>query len=976
MMLCDLGSGGLCGLLVCMLCEVFLALTSPLLDIARRTCELLLLGAGWFLTATRLGTYILLCLHLSFVSPSLGWFLMTVFWFGEAVTKAGARGPDVGFILAEIWMAFTMLALFDLCVSETPAMARWVIQLLTRQFHQALDADISLPDNLIRCYMPSGIGSPGDLYYRSLLCGGTMEEHAAPKHEQDALRDYGYLRVNDTWIRDVLKRRQHGRKMAQLGAPLSPFSLPTVRRRAFGPTTNLDTPVQHPQTVPLDYDNPIERSGAHQGLFPMPLDKQLHDREERDESTAGAISPIRDPEDGSESSGEDQCPAVGFTATFENPDSSPELRDGSGRGEMTAGEEPDGSRGPEGEAGRGSIMDAQLDGSQGSDGEGGPVPVITAQEPGDGSQEPEGDGGQTPSFAASGPETLLEGWKGDEMRRGPLAAVGSNGEEFDARGTYNDRPPVGLGKSTAAGVADDAPAAARKGSMLDCGAAQDPEPVSGEGFTPFLGATLAPEASIGAEGHVVTPTCHVGDPGLEASDRLLVWGPHPSGEATLVLEDSMEWESTGRPIVVQAAADLSGSVVVDHGSPMELDTAEEPTDFRGSFGEVAGGLVDDSENSMEWEETFAVVIGGTAVAKEIESGLVDSLQRRSLFGETTAGSEHMAAVEAAGRAGAVLEVLIHETAGQLSRMTISDPEALLEDGDMSDAAVQQAVPEVDVETGAQNSMVAVDDTHQVPSFTTLMEDAQFFDDIAYSFPRAVVDASNVAATIAPAPPLEATPDLAWDSLVDPMSVLSAQEWAELEAEFGLNAPDSSASAGEVLSAPVSAQGRVRVVPEAGPQSSAEMVLAPEVGQERAFLEIQAQEDGEAVQHRQEVMEGIAEPPSSSERQATEPAPVPEAPLPALPPSSVVSVPKPETPAYERPRRYSFDTDLELPRKGDNEDASKEEVMLDDAETVTARPKLVARGPCVAKEAANQLRQDDAGKPKAVNARDEKDDEPG
>lgn len=945
-------------LLACMLCEIFLTLSSRLLDLARQSCELLLFCAGWFLTAIRIGTYISLCLHLSSVSPSLGWALMTVFWFGEVVADAGARGHDVGFFLTEIWLAFTMLALYDLCVSDIPATARCLTQLLARQFNQALDGSILLPDHLIRCYMPSTIGSPGDLHYRSLLDGSAKEGHEAPEHEQDAPRHCSTLQwETDAWMRDILKKRRRGRNWAQFGAPLSRPSLPTLSRRALGPTEGLGTRVQPPRTVPRG------------------LDEQLYAGEDQGETTAGAIHPIQHPE---ESSGEDQCPAVRLVATIENPDSSPELRDGSGRGEMAAGEEPDGSRGPEGEAGQGSIMDAQLDDSRESDGEGGPVPVITAQEPGDGSREPEGDGGHTLSSAAPVPEAPLEGFEGDEMRRGPLAAVGSNGEEFGAHGTCNDRQPVGLGKPTAAGVADDEPAAARIGSTHDCGTAQYPVILSGEGFTPFPGATRAPEASIGAEGHMVTPPYHVGDPGLEATDRLLVWGTHPSGEATSVLEASMEWESTSRPTVARAPVDLCGSVEADYGSLMELEAAEEPIDFRGSFGEVAGDLVNDSENSMEWEESFAAVVDEPAVVEELESGLVDSLRSLSLSGETSAGSEHMAAVEATGRLGAVLEVLVHETAAQLSRLTISDPEALLEDRDMSDAAVQQAVPAVEVETGALDSMMAVDDNHQELSFTTLMEDAQFFDDIAFWPPRAVFDddASYVTANMAPAHPLMAAPDLTWDSLVDPMQVLDAEAWAELEAEFGSSAPESSALAGDVLSAPVSAQGRVRVVPEAGPWPSAEMVIAPEVGQESAFLEIQAQEDGEAVQHRQEVSEGIAESSSSPERRAAEPEPVSEAPLPALSPSAAVSVPQPETPAYERPRRHSCDTDSELPRKGDEGEASQEEVMLDDAGTVTARPKLVPRGPRVAKEAANHPPQDDAETPKAVNARGERVDEPG
>ncbi|KAF4504323.1 hypothetical protein G6O67_008486 [Ophiocordyceps sinensis] len=524
------------------------------------------------------------------------------------------------------------------------------------------------------------------------------------------------------------------------------------------------------------------------------------------------------------------------------------------------------------------------------------------------------------------------------MRRSPLAASGSNGEEFEARGTRDVRRPVGLGESMAAGFAHDAPVA-----------------------------------------HCGLHLTHVGDSGLEASDRLLVWGPHPSCEAVSGLEDSMEWESTGQPIVVQASAFLSGSVGVDYGSPMELDNAaQEPIDLRGSFGEVVDDAADDCENSMEWEQTFAVVVHGPAVANELESGFLDSLSGLSLHDETAAGPEHMAAVEAAGRPGAVLEVFIHETAGQLSTMTISDPEAFLEDVDMTDAAVQQVAPIFDAETDAQISVTAVDVTHQEPSLTTLMEDAQFLDDVAPCSPRAVVDAS-VAAVTAPSPPGEAITYLAWESLVETMSDEEAQRWLEMEAEIDLLLSESPVPAGDALSAPVSAQGRVRVVSEAETQQVPEMVIAPEVGQERALLAIQAQEDGVTVhEDRQEVLDGGAEPPSPPERrQATEPAPSPEAPLPALPPSPIVSVPQPETPAHGDTQRPSFDTAPEPPRMGENEEDPEEEVKTDDAETVAARPKLVARGPRVASTAPHQPRQDDAEIPKdAVDAKDDEGIEPG
>lgn len=251
----------------------------------------------------------------------------------------------------------------------------------------------------------------------------------------------------------------------------------------------------------------------------------------------------------------------------------------------------------------------------------------------------------------------------------------------------------------------------------------------------------------------------------------------------------------------------------------------------------------------------------------------------------------------------------------------------------------------------------MEDAQQELPFTAPMEDAQFFDDIAFDFSGAVVSMSPVPAAGAFSPLVDVpVPDATWDPLAEPCSWDGeAEAWAELEAELDLLLSGVPAVVGDVPSAPAVHT----VLPEARVGApTPQMIVAPGPGPESASPAIQQRGDGEM-------------PP------ATEPAPASEAPLPGPPPSPGVSAPKPETPAYERPRRHSFDADSELPRKGEKEEASKE-VMLDDAATVACRPKLVAQGPRAAQEEAARLRQQDdtASNGAAFHARAARVDEPG
>lgn len=672
MVLYDPSADGFGKLLACVLCELLSALASLLLGLARQACELLVLAVGWLLAAVRVGAYVSAALLVATISPSTGWLLLTVCRIAEDVAEAGTRGRGVGVLLTETCDALAMLALFDICVSEVPAAASWAAQLLTRHFHRAMDVEISLPDHLVRCYMPSDSESPGSRYICGSGCGDTTGSSVVPEHDQHLVRDYGILRVIDAWMRDALNKIRQERKRARLGVPLSSSFLPSAPRRASRPAQGLVTRKRRPQT--------LERAEAQQELLPTSLQQRPRAREDAGGASAGIPTPIQHPEDGSASAGKGKCPIVALEVTVETPDSSPELRDGNSQRDKTVDKILDGSRGPEGEAGQGPVMIAQLTGPHGTDGKGGWAPIIIVHEPANVLEPQEVCHLTSSPTAAREPETLPEGPTSDELRCGTLIAVGSKGEELDARGTDDGRcPPEPEEPAVTAAVND--------------------EPALGRARFRSAGVAPAAEASVGADGQAAVATSHVDGSQPEASGHLLASCPRPIGDAASVLESYMEWESSCVATVAQALAHHSGSVTADcYGSLVELDSmaANETYGLREPTGEVAAhGPAGGSENSMVWEETYAMAARGSAEAEEL------ALRGLSLTG-TPADSEHMDAVEASGPAGAVLEAMSHETAGldgavleviirdmtdRLAKLNISDNGVLLEDRDMVDVDV-------------------------------------------------------------------------------------------------------------------------------------------------------------------------------------------------------------------------------------------------------------------------------------------------
>ncbi|PHH88215.1 hypothetical protein CDD83_7838 [Cordyceps sp. RAO-2017] len=501
---------------------------------------------------------------------------------------------------------------------------------------------------------------------------------------------------------------------------------------------------------------------------------------------------------------------------------------------------------------------------------------------------------------------------------------------------------------------------AGESSEPDCGAAQEPECVSGRYGEGSAGAASAPESPIGEDGKGASPIICVGATGQETAGEALVREPSPCGTAALVFGSSMEWEETGAAPVEAPEMGPFGLVEAGYGVPMELDAASDPADIRESNGEALLAMSDDSESSLGQDDDVDMS-DGPAEADEAVDSLGLALGSLSLD-EARAGPEHADTVDAAaGRQEeerAVLEAMIRETAAQLSRLTIEDP-ASSEDEETTDTARQGSAFLIPVPREAGGSLPIAGEE---ATLDFLMEglpvldlDLPFVGDLPdFDFDPAFDAAETLDDFLESlaAPAVESRSEPGTSAAPEVGSLPTA---AQGRAEAARPADDGTQSAApEAGSPPTAAQGRAEAARPADDGSAQPSEMVTGAGQEGPGADDGTQEDDDAL--LRDMMDAFAMLPSSPEPSETEAEPVDEAPLfapmPSFLPSAGVSQHQ-ETPTHEDAggdkdrspgtRGASLSTVFSRPETRIGGQVEQEVAKEDDAETIAARPKLVPRG---------------------------------
>lgn len=531
---------GLCKLIACILFELVSAigclLSSLTLAMGQQLSNLVLpwtyrlaIVASSFSTTFWLVVYFSFGLQMSTMSPALGWFFVTVAWFAGVVNvdSVGFTVRDqedgVRIFLTEAWLAWSVLVLLDVVtLAKTRMLAQLLEQLLLRQFNKTFDVEISLPDSLIRCYMPTDPGSPCDQHFRSLM---------------------SELHKPELWhVPEYMKKSQNGRKWKLPSFFLDPYSR-AARQKLRTPARNTT------QTRPLDSDDDLEQTEyspeALARLFRKNVFRRYTEDEDRatepankkETDTGAIVSNAQNPEDSDESvDGEDDGP--------ESTDAQEELnKDESGHQQQpvssptTAPLEPTDS-GESGDLEPESLCEFES---------GGPTNAPFATDDGMDSEESRLFGMlHSQDFVDIARESAIE----DLLTFGPDPTEEPEGlREFDGEGKEPAEGPEDLREPEAEGQ-----------EIANFGAATQQTvslELTGEGL-PLLDVAAEPEATSVVEGRAAW-LGHVGDPLQEGSRESLSPEPHPS---TLVFESSMEQEFTGVPMELE----LSGLALVPENS--------------------------------------------------------------------------------------------------------------------------------------------------------------------------------------------------------------------------------------------------------------------------------------------------------------------------------------------------------------------------------------------------------------------------
>ncbi|KJZ77326.1 hypothetical protein HIM_03050 [Hirsutella minnesotensis 3608] len=1027
----DPTSDGLCRLLACMLQEFLSTIVCFLLgigcpshnqtpSIATKVAQ----GASSLLTVFRLGVFILTSLLFSAVSPTLGWLIMSAFWFAEVgiAGLVGAAAEEKGeravrIFLTEMWMAFYLLAYPDLCVSAISTAAGLFTQMLIRLFSYALSDDFPWPEFFCRCYMAADPESLSDRYWRELM-PSTDSDHGTKKPEHDFFDALNLGMATRYRMREILKgRKKHGSKKIFFDDNFFNTFRQTPSR-AVRPASVLDNSAQGTQTEPLDN---IERSGKVSENDPRSV-IQLSREKEEEKQAAGARPIFQEPRDGDVSKGEDECPAATHEQMIEEPVDSrefesegileptmtaQELDDGpqglesdGGRGLQLAGEEHDslcetgweavnvadaieGSREPEGQGDQGLIMDASPSGSRGSFGRI-PVTAPVDKEPespqgqeGDvdtvhsfAAQEPVlGDGGMSSILVAKEPEVYEQEGESNQVCAEESDLLGSMCEGttqdlFAAVDTLDRREPVHHGKTEAEPLMTtrDLISAASTDTLM-----YDEEPANAR--------TSAGEVSTLDCVLTAGPLAGQWFANLDAASTLpeIPFGVDGPGAAPIHHVADLVPVGTDGPSYHETLP--SGMDVPMFESSSEQESAGEPF-IQHDLMSLTGTVEDDCGSMMELDvaDDPEDLSGDSGEAMEVDvDDAPDSLESRADVHE----HDLMLAIEKKR-----IKEDVDALALQFGEMFLGD-EAMegIEHMDAVSGGCQEALVLEDLggidETTFHISTMTIG---ALPLEDVEMDDVHFQQDVALDFDTS---AQGSAAAGAPVPSFG---ELMSEAIIfddiptwSPCPVVSqpaahAPEPSETLFPF----PDGCEySLDELLAASEEwdkDEGAAEPGPEcpAAPTSVVEQgapapiqeTMVQSVGTERTEVAQQTQEerDRELEQALWEAFDAL----SDKDEPAAEPVPTSAAPLPAVPVFSGFSVSTSGTNAHDNGQGPSFDTNFGLDLGSGGEENPQEEVNQSD---ISSRPKLVPRSRRRGvNNAARQPTQDGPAPTEAASAR--------